>query len=299
MSTTYIDPYAYLRAAPGLDTATVVANLTRLASPIMALATSITLSAPLASQLNVYDQVYIFDGSQSEIVTVTAQANALSSTITVSATQYAHAAGIPLCSDGIKGSLASMIINASADLEAYCRQPLLAASYSNEMLPLRSMRAAVTRDYTLMLRPKRFPVTAISSATLVLTETTVTLDVNQAKIDADAQTIQFLDMSSTGGASGTPFWGIFSPPARQTTPGYVQITYNAGYAYGALPSDIKQAAIWLTSDLLADRRNPTGAAEVGLGKSHVVTRLRGDTSGLSLLALRAYHNLDPYRQRAF
>jgi|SRR5579875_615429 hypothetical protein len=299
MTNTYIDPFAYLRAAPGLDTATVIGNLCRVSTNVSAGATSISLSTPLVSQLNQYDQVYIFDGANSEIVTVTAQANALTSTITVSATIFAHSAGTPICSDGIKGSLASMIWNASADLEAYCRQPLLQASYSNEMLPLRSMRAAVTRDYTLMLRPKRFPVTAISAATLVLTETTVNLDVSKADIDADAQVVQFLDMTSTGGASGTPFWGIFSPPARQTTPGYVQITYSAGYTYGALPYDVRQAAIWLTSDLLADRRNPTGAAEVGLGKSRVVTRLRGDTSGLSLLALRAYRNLEPYRQKPF
>jgi hypothetical protein len=300
---TYTDPFAYLRAATGHDTSTVIANLTRIASNASIGATSISLQAATTTALNQYDQVYIFDGSASEIVTMTPSTTGSPATsLTVSATQYAHSAGTPICSDGtggIAGSLASMIFTASSQIEEYCRQPLLQATYSNEQLPLRTMRAAVTRDYTLMIRPKRFPVTAVSAASLILRgQTTITLDTSQVDIDADAQLVNFLQIqSSSGGNGGNTLYATW-PIALPATPGYAKLSYTAGYVYSTLPPDVRQACIWLVSDLLSDRRNPTGAAELRLGDMQLVTRLRGDTTGRSVLTIRAYDYLEPYRQKA-
>ena len=62
-----------------------------------------------------------------------------------------------------------------------------------------------------------------------------------------------------------------------------------------MPYDIQQAAIWVTSDMLSQRANPTGAAEVALGKRTHVFRQRGDTVGDSILLLRAHDALQPYK----
>jgi hypothetical protein len=293
---TYISVADYLRAPTGHDTATLVGNATTLASPISAGATALPLSQATSKAQIVGDRVTIFDGSNSEVVTVTAIANIGVTSLTVTTTTYAHASGTSLCTDGAQGSLADMITTASAEIERYCRQPLLQATYSSERLPLRSMRAAVNRDFQLVLRPKRFPVQSVSSVTAQLNgSTTLNLAVSEAFIDADQQIVTLAQMTSTGGS--VTFWGNISPPLRPTTPGWISLSYTAGYVYSALPYEIHQACIWLTSDLLSDRRNPTGAAEQQLGKEHIVSRLRGDTSGRSVLAIRAYENLEPYRQK--
>lgn len=295
---TYISVYDYLRAGTGQDTATVLGNVARLNNSVSAGATSLPLTAATTVALNAYDQITIFDGANSEQVSVTAATPQGATSIPVSALSFAHAAGTPLCSDGAQGSLAEMIVNASAQLETYCRQSLLQAAYSNEELPLRTTRAAVTRDYRLLLRPKHFPVSAVSGAALQINGmTTVALSTSYAQLDADAQLITFTQMSSSTGTA--TFWGAFAPPAFPTTPGFVSLSYTAGFASSALPYDVKQACIWLTSDLLSDRQNPTGAAEIKLGNMQLVTRLRGETSGDSVLVIRAKKALDPYRQKPF
>jgi hypothetical protein len=66
-----------------------------------------------------------------------------------------------------------------------------------------------------------------------------------------------------------------------------------------VPYDIQQAAIWVTADLLAQRLNPTGAAEVALGKRTHVFRQRGDAVGDSILLLRAHDALQPYKHEGW
>lgn len=296
---TYIDCYQYLRAPTGHDTTTLVGNVSRLSAGVSVGATSIPLQIPTTVLLNAYDQVTIFDGSNSEVAVVSAMTTQGATSISVQALQYAHSAGTPLCSDGSQGSLAAMIVDASAQIEEYCRQSLLSATYSNETLPLRSTLAAVTRDYTLMLRPKHRPVTAVSAITAQLPgNTSISLSVSQATIDANAQLVTVMELTPVS-EQETTFWGNVSPPLYPTTPGFIQVSYTAGFAYASLPSTIRQACIWLTSDLLSDRQNPTGAAELRLGNLSLTTRLRGDTSGFTPLALRAMRALDPYVQKAF
>ncbi len=296
---TYTDPYQYLRAASGHDTSTVIANLTRIASPgVTAGAASIPLTVPTSTVLNAFDQVTIFDGSSSEVVTVTNTTNQGATALTVSATQFAHAAGTPICSDGSQGSLAAMIANASSMIEAYCRQSLFATTHTNEVLPLKSMRATISNDYQLIVRPKAIPVTAITGVSAVLNaSTTLVLDPSEIFIDADGQTATLALINVTG--INTSQFGNVTPALFPSTSGWIELSYISGYAYAALPNDIRQAAIWITSDLLSDRRNPTGSADLQYGDVKLTTRLRGDTSGRSVLVIRAYEALDRYRQRAF
>lgn len=292
----YLDPYAYQRAATGNDISQLVANLCRIKAPgVVQGATTLPLTTPTNAALNLYDEVVIFDGPASEIVTVAATAPQGGTSLTISATQYAHAAGIAVCSDGPQGALAQSIIDASAALEAYCRQPMFQTLYSNEKLPLRTTRAMITRDCRVLIRPRRAPVQSVSALALLLDATvTYTLDAAQCQIDSEGWLVAVAQVNPTGSSQAY----YVRTPIAQTTPGLAQISYTAGFAPAVLPGEIRRAAILLTSDLLADRRNPTGAAEVQQGKQHLVTRLRGDTSGDSVLTMRAHKYLDPYRQRA-
>jgi hypothetical protein len=75
----------------------------------------------------------------------------------------------------------------------------------------------------------------------------------------------------------------------------VSVTYTGGVTVGELPYDVAQACIWVTSELLAERRNPWGAASVRQGKFELEARLRGDTSGDSIMVLQAKAALELYR----
>ncbi len=294
---TYLSHLDYQRSPTGNETATLVGNSLRLSHPVNAGDTAIFVTPNTTVQLNAYDQLTIFDGSSSEVVTVGATVGVGSASFQVASPgfQFAHASGVPLCSDGTQGSLAQTIIDACAALEAYCRQPLLQATYTSEALTLRTTRAMITRDRRVLLRPRRFPVQSISALALQIdAQTTYTLDPTQAQIDSDAQLIKVAQINPT--ASSQAYYS--RTPLLPTTPGQALLTYIAGYVYAQLPYDIRRAAVLLTSELLSDRRNPTGAAELQQGKQHLVTRLRGDTSGDSLLTMRAHKYLDPYRQRA-
>jgi hypothetical protein len=51
----------------------------------------------------------------------------------------------------------------------------------------------------------------------------------------------------------------------------------------------------VVSELLSQRRNPTGAARVHQGKFELEARLRGDETGDSILLMQAKAALEPYR----
>ncbi len=296
---TYIDIYSYLRASTGQMTSALVGNTARIASPGVSVGvTLIPLTQPTTVALNQYDQVTIFDGSNSEVASVTAPASIGSTSITVSALQFAHAAGVSLCSDGASGSLAQQIITASQWLEDICRQPLLQTSHVNERLSLRTTRAAVTRDYTLKIRPHQFPVQSVSAISVQINaSTTLNLDVSQTFIDADAQLVELAQLTTT--STTNSLWGNVSPPIYANTPGFVQISYSAGYAYAQIPPVIQRAAILLTSDALGQLANPIGADQINQGKRSVQFTLRGDATGESLLRKQAMSLLAPYTQRSF
>lgn len=281
---TYLDPFAYRRASTGLDTTSLVALLTRLSSGVVLGATSLpvpALSAALASG----ERVTIFDGSLSEVVTLTANASVAATSLTVTATAAAHASGTVICSDGTDGSLSDLIVQASANIDSICLQSLYQATYENEKLRVPSMRAAISEaDQQIIFRPRHFPVTAVSAVSLKTSSSTETVyDASLVIIDAGEQ-IASLDVYVS--------WSPRSLPRPAT----LQISYTAGYTAAGLPGDVKAAAVLLVSDDLARAENPTRAIEYQIGKK----RLRfSELQKESQLLCEAKDKLKNYVVKAF
>ncbi|HEY7975805.1 MAG TPA: hypothetical protein VID72_10710, partial [Ktedonobacterales bacterium] len=125
----------------------------------------------------------------------------------------------------------------------------------------------------------------------------LTLDATQIELPSSARVLEIPYLLQSGVTLGaqlfldTPGYGGLSRSLRQ----WATVTYVGGITAGAVPYDIEQAAVWMTSDLLSQRQNPTGAAEQSLGKRRLVQRQRGDLVGDSILLLRAHDALEAYR----
>lgn len=295
MSNLYLTPTEYTKAPTGQETASLIGNLLRVGTGGIAQGgTSLPVTPNTTVALNQYDNIYICDGVSSEIVQATAATPANSSSVPITATQFAHAAGVQVLSDGVSGSLGEALIEGSAHVERHTEQALLQATYTNETLRLRTMEAAITSDGSLHFRPRHWPITAVSALAILLAAgTTLTLDATQAIISARAQSVDVPVISSTNG--GLTLLAAL-PPLTQLDQAWIQVTYTSGYAFGSLPWEIKQAAILLTSNVLSDRQNPLGAANYRLGKKQIEAYLRGDTTGENALVKRAYSLLAKYKR---
>src|SRR5260221_575475 len=119
MPNVYITPFDFRRAATGQEIDSLIGNLTRLSSGVIAGAVSLPLTDVTVAALAAYDNITIFDGTSTEVVTVTASPspNPGASSVTVSATQFAHAKGVAVCSDGAFGSLSEKLLTASDMVE--------------------------------------------------------------------------------------------------------------------------------------------------------------------------------------
>jgi hypothetical protein len=295
----YITVHDYARAVTGQGITSLLGNLMRVGTGGVTLgATTLPVTPNTTVQLNQYDQITIFDGASSEIVTVgAAGASVGASSIPISACAFAHAAGTSCCSDGTgPQSLAEAILEGSASVEQICRQALLQATYTSESLPLASTRAWVDSSLRLGIRPRQFPVQSVSAITVIFNlSTTLSLDTSQAITDSIARIVTLPVIKTIAGSGNTL---PFSTLLDGTVDGFVQISYVAGYTYGALPLIIKRATTLLTSDILSDRYNPTGVASNQEGKRRIDAFLRGDLSGESALVKRARHWLKPFIQDA-
>src|SRR5258708_43557 len=146
MANLYLTPIEYKRAAPGHETASLIGNLTRIGTTLTAGQTTMNVYQATTVALFQYDQITIFDGSNSETVTVGSAGAIIGSTnIPISAAQFTHASGTVVCSDGTLGSLSDAITVASGFVEDICYQPLLAATYT-DTLNLRTMNANITNE---------------------------------------------------------------------------------------------------------------------------------------------------------
>src|SRR6266699_1695830 len=172
MPNTYITPHEYKRATTGQEITSLLGNLLRLSSAVGAAGTTLPVTPNTTVNLAVNDPIWIFDGVSSEMVTVTATTASGASSIPVTALSYAHSTGVALCSDGTIGSLGQAIESASIEVENICRQPLLQATYTEE-LQLRTMTASINSDGALAIRPRRFPVQSISALSLGMDTSTL------------------------------------------------------------------------------------------------------------------------------
>ena len=299
MPNLYIDHFQYQRSPSGLESASLLGNSMRFTSLTAAAATTIPNTPNLTVQLNQYDQVTIFDGPNSEVVIVAATATVGASSFTIQAPglQFQHAAGVPMCSNGVLGSLADQIVSACDWLESdFTYQSLFQNTYTSEILPMPSMRASIDNQNALVLRPTHFPITAINSIVLQAQQgQTLTLAVAQAFIDASAQTVRVPILNATG-----PTSQVFFPqqPMSRTANMWATIGYTAGFVPAALPPAIRDGAVLLVSEILRRRYNPTGADQVRSGGVSQVAMLRGDMTGESLFVKQAARKLARYKVRS-
>ncbi len=296
---TYIDYLQYQRSPSGLESASLLGNPMRLSTVANALATTLNNTPNLTVQLNAYDQVTIFDGPNSEVVIVAANVAAGASSFTIQAPglQFQHAAGIPMCGNGVLGSLADQIVDASAWLEAdFTYQPLFQATYTGEILPLPSMQASIDNQNMLVFRPKHFPVTAVSAISIAAIQGQgMVLDATQAFIDANQQYVRVPVLNATGPASQVYFP---QQPFNRRMQQWLTITYTAGYTQAQLPPDIRDVAVLLTSVILSRRQNPTGADQLDFADKKIVATLRGDNTGEGSLVKEARRKASRYKVKA-
>ncbi len=297
MVTCYVDHFTFLRNPSGLETASLLGNSLRFSAPGHVGDTTLNCTPVLTVQLNQYDRVTIFDGPNTEVVIVAATASVGASSFTIQSPGLAfqHAAGVAMCSDGVLGSLADTLVNASSDLEDICNQSLFQATWTGEILPMPSMQASIDNQSALTFRPKHYPVTAVSAIQLNAVQgSSVTFDATQAFIDVNQQLVKIPVLNMTG-SGGQVFFS--PPPFDRTAQQWLTISYTAGFAASALPGEILEAACLLASDILSKRQNPTGADSISLGKKMLTAVIRGDQSGESLLVKQARRKLRRYTRK--
>src|SRR5579859_1172921 len=298
---TYISWFDWQRTTTGLEWLSLVGNTGRVGSTISIGATSLPITPALTTvQVNQWDVITVFDGSSSEVVTATAGTSIGATSIPITATTFAHSAGTPYCTDGVLGSLADQIVKASQWLETICRQSLFLTTYTNEELAMPSMRASIDNAYALHFRPRHWPIQSLTSLSIAGTPgTAISFDPTQVFINSDKQICTMPNMQPLplpgSGQAPYPIWNV---PSRQRM-AQLTLTYQAGYSASNMPSDVTEASVLLTSDLLAKRQNPIGAPDLGSGNRHISAVLRGDNSGESLLAKRAMRILENYMMQSF
>lgn len=301
MPNTYLDVYDFTRSTSGLEFQSLLGNQARFTTAQTAAATSLsgipaTGVGSVTVALNQFDRITIFDGLNTEIVQVGAAGAAVGATsiplLSGTSLAFNHAVGVAWCSDGVAGSLADQIVIASAWMEQYCYQPLLTTTWTNEALTMPSLRASIDNQGNLTFRPRHWPITAITGLKVVYTQSlATTYDATQVLIDGDHRLcsvpnlIQFPAQQSSN--------SIPPPPARNQY-AQLQLSYTSGYAYTALPPELKEAGVLVTSDQLAKRHNPVGAPDIADGAIRISSIIRGEKSGDSLLIVRAKHILSRY-----
>ena len=295
----YIDVPAYLRAATNQETASLLGlNTTLGAGGAAAGATSLPVAASAGWAAG---PLWLLDGPYSEMAQVTGSVDGTHVTLAAPGTQFAHVAGVSASQAGTGGALAEVLLRASAWIENYCQQgtsgtdrSLYAVSRS-ERWGMPGIRANLDRDGVLVVRPGHFPVQSVTALAIELGQgQTLSIDTTQLELPSGGRLIEapylLFTAPNPGQVLGCPGAGL-SRVRRQ----WVTLTYTGGLTPGALPYDVRQACIWVASELLAERRNPTGAAAVRQGKFELQARLRGDVSPDSLLLAQAKAALEPYR----
>ncbi|HEX9108450.1 MAG TPA: hypothetical protein VF832_14500 [Longimicrobiales bacterium] len=295
----YLDVPAYLRSAANLETASLLGLNTQTSGATQAAGTTALVVASATGWAA--GPVWLLDGPSSEVAQVTGSADGTHLTLAAPGTAFAHAAGVSVSQAGTAGALAELIARASGWIEGYCRQGVpgdrgLFAASRTERWGMPSTRAHLDRDQVLVVRPGHFPLLSVSALSIELGQgQSLAFDVSQVELPSAARLVELPYLLNAALSPGQQVLGTrgLSRARRQ----WAVITYTGGLAVGAVPYDVQQACAWLVSDLLGQRQNPAGAAEVRLGKKTLVARLRGDVSGDSVLRLQAKAALEIYKER--
>lgn len=296
----YIDAYIYRRAVTGLETASLIGNIGKTTTTTLAGATSLPVGPATTVVLNQFDQITIFDGDQSEVVEVASSVAVGAISIPLlQPIQYAHNQYTVFCTDGIMGSLADSIVEASNWVENICQQSLFQQQYTGETLKLPSMRASINNRQNLVFRPRHFPVLTDTGITIESNNTNpVSYDATQIVLDGAKQvvTVPWLVSANSGSGSGQ---SLFAFGVSRFDELFLNITYTAGYTPDGMPGDIRDATVMLTSEIISRRQNPTGANQVQLGDKRIQVTSSRDTIGESLLIKTVKQKLQPYSVEAY
>lgn|SRR5487761_2381684 len=297
----YIDVPTYQRAPHGQEIASLLGLNTTLgggATPQAAGTTALIVASSTGWSAG---PAWLLDGPSSEVVTVTGSADGTHLTLTAPGTAFAHASGVSISQAGAQGCLAEVILRASAWIENYCQQGTsggdrsLFALTRTERWAMPTARAYLDRNATCTLLPGHFPVQSVSALVIEFGQgQTLSLDATQFELPTEGRLIQLPYLAQGALTVGAQLFLDTQGLSRWRLQ-WATITYVGGVTPGAVPYDLQQAAVWVVSDFLAQRQNPTGAAEIALGKRHVIQRQRGDLIGDSILLLRAHDALEPYR----
>ena len=298
----YIDVPAYLRAGANQETASLLGLNTTIGGSATLAAGSTSLPVAASSGWAA-GPLWLLDGPYSEVAQVIAAPDGAHLTLAAPGTQWPHAPGVSVSQTGTAGALAEIILRASGWIENYCQQGGSAGDRSlyavgrTERWGAPSSRAMLDRDDTLALRPGHFPVQSVSALSLESAPgESLSLDVTKIEIASGGRLIEAPYLAAIPSAPGQlAIWepGQLSRARRR----WVSVTYVGGLTTGAVPYDVQQACVWVVSDLLGQRRNPTGAALVRMGRFELQARPRGDTTGESILMLQAKVALEAYRER--
>ncbi|HEX5156482.1 MAG TPA: hypothetical protein VFW17_04635 [Ktedonobacterales bacterium] len=297
MTTTYTSAYldvpGYLRAATNQETASLLGLNTTLGGATILAAGAVSL--PVAASAGwVAGPIWLLDGPWSEVAQVTGLADSTHLTLAAPGTIWPHAPGISVSQAGAAGSLAETILRASAWMEGYCQQGTagdrsLYALSRTEQWGMPGSRAWIDRDVIAVVRPGHFPVQSVSALTLDQGEAgAFALDVAQVRLPSDGRLIEVPLLSGID-----PLLAL-----SRSLRTWISVSYVGGVTLGAQPYDLAQACVWITSELLAERRNPSGAARIRQGRFELQARPWGDRSGDSTLLLQAKAALEPYRAQA-
>lgn len=302
---TYSDlPDFLANSSPSQDTASLVGGNTTLSVGCAQGATSLTVGSVANFASSGSFPAFILDGASSEVVTASVSGASLS---VPAGTLAAHGAGASVSSAGTAGCLADLIATASAMVETKCKQGAAGLDRSLwqqsrvEKLSGPTLRAAFDVDHSLVLRPFHFPVASVTSISVQMgAAISANLDTTYLFIPDGAKTL----VIPWAQVLGTPPLGVSwigGGPFPRNYGFVATLTYTAGPCPGttlsSVPYPIKEATRLLVLDRLGFRRNPLGAASVRQGDVQQEMRLRGDTTGRSLLEIRADELLDPYVQK--
>lgn len=295
----YLDTGDVLRAAINQETASLLGlNTTMTAGAGVG-----ALTLPVASSTGwAAGPVWLLDGPYSEVAQVTGAPNSTSLTLAAPGIANAHAAGVSISQAGTAGALAETILRASAWIENYCRQGTpndrsLFALARVERLSMPGQRAWLEPDGTLVVRASHFPIQNVTSLSVETAPgAAFSLDTTQIEAPSMGRLLEVPD-SALNGLNGAA--SPVSPTLTRSGRAWLSLGYTGGPATpGATPYDLRQACLWVVSDLLAQRRNPTGAAAVRMGNFELQARPRADPTADSILLAQAKAALQVYRAEA-
>lgn len=304
----YIDLATFVsNAAHNVEVGSLIGGNTVLTGGPYAIgATSVTVNSATGfgtPTANSPTEAWIFDGLNGEIVEIT---NVSGSTLAIPAgLAAAHTSGTNIASAGSMGSLADLIVQASREVDNICCQGpdgalerSLYAIARSEIYESPYFGAEFSVDNALHIHPYHFPVTSVASVTVqVGAMTPIGLSLTNMYLSNGGRQVvlPWAQLATTS----SPYY--LRTPFSRNAEIAVTLTYTAGPIAGSslssVPSDIQRATMLLTSDLLAVRKNPVGAANVHRGDESYEFELRGDFSGHSLLYKNAENRLRIYTRR--